>query len=87
MSTNQLGEVWYRRYKGICLKATTTESNNVVHTVHVIYIPWLRGVYCKYTTRAQRYQLEAEARTDIERRVLYIHHIHREDIVYIIYIL
>ena len=53
--------------------------------IYVIYIPWLRGVYGEYTTRAQRYQPEAEPRADIEGRGLYICHIHREDMVYIIY--
>ena len=53
--------------------------------IYVIYIPWLRGVYGEYTTRAQRYQPEAEPRADIEGRGLYIRHIHREDMVYIIY--
>ena len=46
--------------------------------IYIIYIPWLRGVYGEYTT-------QAEPRADIEGRELYIRHIHREDMVYIIY--
>ena len=53
--------------------------------IYNISIPWLRGVYGECTTRAQRYQAEAEPRADIEGRGLYICHIHREDMVYIIY--
>ena len=33
--------------------------------IYVIYIPWLRGVYGEYTTRAPRYEPEAKPRADI----------------------
>ena len=53
--------------------------------MYVIYIPCLLGVYGEYTTRAQRYQPSAPPRADISGLGLYIRHIHREDMVYIIY--
>ena len=57
----------------------------IICNIYVIYIPWLRNVYGEYTTRAPRYQPEAKPRADIEGRGLYIRHIHREAMVYIIY--
>ena len=52
---------------------------------HVIYIPWLRGVYQQYETRALRYLPEAKPRADIEGRGSHIADTHREDMVHIIY--
>ena len=50
-----------------------------------MYIPWLRGAYGEYTTRALKYQPSALPRADIFWRGLYIRHIHLEAMVYIIY--
>ena len=44
-----------------------------------MYIPWLRGIYGEYKTRAPRYWPEAKVRGS------YIHHIYREAMVHIIY--
>ena len=33
---------------------------------NVIYIPWLRGIYGEYKTRALRYWPEAKPRANIE---------------------
>ena len=53
--------------------------------IYVIYITQLRGVYGEYTTRAPRYQPSASPQADILGLGLYIRHIHREAMVYIIY--
>ena len=50
----------------------------------VLYIPWLRGVYQQYETRAPRYLPEAKPRADIEGRGSHIADTLREDMVYII---
>ena len=52
---------------------------------YVIYIPWLRGVYQQYETRAPRYLPEAKPRADIKGRGSHIADTHREDMVHIIY--
>ena len=51
--------------------------------IYVIYIPWLRGIYGEYKTRAPRYWPEAKPRANMEVRGSYIHHIYREAMVHI----
>ena len=59
--------------------------HRVLKGIYVIYIPWLRGIYGEYKTRAPRYWPEAKPRANIEVRGSYIHHIYRETMVHIIY--
>ena len=50
-----------------------------------MYIPWLRGIYGEYKTRAPRYWPEAKPRANIEVQGPYIRHISQETMVHIIY--
>ena len=68
----------------LCLLVFTYVYHCLLVYLYVIYIPWLRGVYQQYETRAPRYLPEAKPRADIEGRGSHIADTLREDMVHII---